>query len=171
VTIAYAQSGAFVEFLRRRSGSLPFGVLIDRVRAGDPFETAFGVAFHSSLSVEERAFRADLERRYPWRPLLLSSGWLVWALTSILMLAAALVRRRAASRRRLEAIRVERLEDLGERLADAGDHPANDDLEAPGGPGFFFPGAMWIIHSIRIAQPRPKRTESGVSRSADARHR
>lgn len=127
VEIAYAQSVAFVEFLRDRHGPAAFGALIDRVRAGDPFEKAFGIAFHSPLSVEEKVFRDELPRRYPWWPLLLSGGTVVWGLMSFLLVAAWVKRRHAVSVLRAEQLRVERLEDLARALVRSQPHPANDD--------------------------------------------
>ena len=126
VEIAYAQSAAFVEFLRDRHGAEAFGVLIDRVHAGEPFDTAFGVAFHSSRGVEERAFRRELQLRYPWWPLLLAGGSLVWFFTTLLLVAAVIKRRHEVALHRREQERVERLEDLGHVLLDARERPAND---------------------------------------------
>jgi len=156
VEVAYAQSVAFVQFLRQRHGVEAFGQLIDRVRAGDPFETAFGVAFHASSGLEERAFREELRHRYPWWPLWLATGSLVWLLTTVLLVVAAVQRQRVVARHRLEQARVERLEDLGQGLVDAGVHPANDDAE-PGaavGAAVGMPDALWVIHSLR-QRPRP----------------
>ncbi len=74
VKVAFAQSAAFVRFLRDRHGPAAFSELIDHVAAGDNFEKALGKAFHTSLSAEEQAFRDELPRRYPWWMSALSGG-------------------------------------------------------------------------------------------------
>lgn len=148
VEIAYAQSAAFVEFLRDRHGVEAFGALIDRVQAGEPFDTAFGVAFHSSRGVEERAFRRELQLRYPWWPLLLAGGSLVWFFTALLLVAAVIKRRHEVGVHRREQERVERLEDLGHVLIDARERPANDsDPIEPISP---WADHLWIVHSVRF---------------------
>jgi hypothetical protein len=149
VEIAYAQSAAFVEYLRQRHGAKPFGILIDRMQAGDVFDTAFGVAFHSSRGVEERAFQSELKSRYPWWPLLLSGGSLVWGLTSVLLVVAALKQRRQVALLRREQARVEHLEDLGQRLLDALERAANDDAGPSALPLESRSEQTWIVHSVR----------------------
>jgi hypothetical protein len=94
VEIAYAQSAAFVEFLRARHGSAAFNRLIERVAQGDNFEKAFGIAFYVPLSMEQDAFKRELPKRYPWWPLLLSGGTIVWALLSVLLTVGWVRRRR-----------------------------------------------------------------------------
>lgn len=94
VDIAYAQSAAFVEFLRARHGSQAFNRLLERMAQGDHFERAFGVAFSMPLSMEEDAFKRELPKRYPWWPLLLSGGTIVWALLSVLLTVGWVRRRR-----------------------------------------------------------------------------
>lgn len=127
VEVAYAQSAAFVQFLRERHGAAAFGVLIDRVRAGDPFERAFGVAFHASLFTEEKAFREELPTRYPWWPVVLSGGTLVWVLMSGLTVVAWARRRRQRAARRAEWLRVEHLEELARAVARRAATPDNDE--------------------------------------------
>lgn len=126
VEIAYAQSAAFVEFLRDRYGSLAFRRLIDRMQGGDGFEKAFGVAFGVPLSMEEDAFRRELPRRYPWWPLLLSGGTLVWIGTSGLVVLAFIRRRRAVKALRAEQLRVETLHEAAKSLL--GLTASNDDF-------------------------------------------
>jgi Peptidase MA superfamily len=161
VEIAYAQSAAFVEYLRDHHGSAAFGTLIDHVQAGEPFEQAFGVAFHSSISMEERGFRTELPRRYPWWPLVLSGGSLVWAASSILMVAAWARRRRQVGVARAEQARVEHLEDLSQALLAHRFAPANTDVDdtVPWGD---WSEAYWLVHSVRVqrvtAQARSKTT-------------
>ncbi len=152
VEIAYAQSAAFVEFLRERHGTQAFGLLIDRVQAGDPFETAFGVAFHSSPWVEEKAFRRELQLKYPWWPIFLAGGSLVWFLTALLLVVAVFKRRHEVSLHRLEQARIERLEDLGQVLLDAHERPANNDVDPLESPNAW-EEPLWIVHSVRFYSP------------------
>lgn len=127
VEIAYAQSAAFVQFLKERYGHAAFETLIDRVRSGDVFETAFGVAFRSPLSVEEKAFRDELPARYPWWPLLVSGGTALWGLMSLLVVVAYLKRRHQKAARRAELVRVEHVEELARTVAARAAAPDNDE--------------------------------------------
>lgn len=159
VEIAYAQSVAFVEFLRDRHGSFAFQRLIERVSQGDHFEKAFGVAFYLPLSMEEDAFRRELPRRYPWWPLLLSGGTLVWIGTSGLVVLAFIRRRRAVRKLRAEQLRVETLHEAA--LALLGLTAANEDLswepELTDGP--------WVINIVQFHEPlspRGQRVSAGA---------
>jgi hypothetical protein len=166
VEIAYAQSAAFVEFLRERYGQAAFGALIDRVGTGDAFEKAFGVAFHASVSVEEKAFRDELPRRYPWWPLLLSGGTALWGVTSLLVVVAWVRRRQQRAVRRAEMMRVEHLEELGRMVAQRAASPHNDERSVE---EFMLPPwAPWYgssVTGLRVASgepaQEPKDTASG----------
>jgi Peptidase MA superfamily len=149
VEVAYAESAAFVEFLQARHPPAAFGALLDRVQAGDPFERAFGVAFHTSLSVEEKVFRAELPLRYPWWPVLLSGGTLVWGAAAALLVLASLKRRRQVAALRTEQARVERLEDLGAALLARRDRTANEDLDW----AFWPVEGPWVLHVTRVLAP------------------
>lgn len=129
VEVAYAQSAAFVRFLRDRHGPAAFGELIDHVAAGDNFEKALGKAFHSPLSAEEQAFRDDLPRRYPWWTIILSGGSIIWALSSVLLVLAHVRRRRAIAIHRAEQTRQEILEETAQWLIAASSFSANDDQD------------------------------------------
>lgn len=147
VAIAYAQSVAFVEFLRERHGPWAFRLLLDRVAEGDNFEKAFGVAFRSPLSVEETAFREELPRRYPWWPLLLSGGTLLWVAGAGLLVVGGLRRRRALRAWHAEQLRVETLQELARALpgrAAANDDVAWDSLPLEGTP------MPWVVHAVRF---------------------
>lgn len=150
VEIAYAQSVAFVEFLRDRHGSLAFQRLIERVEGGDSFEKAFGVAFYVPLSMEEEAFRKELPRRYPWWPLLLSGGTLVWVGTSALVVLAFIRRRKAVNALRAEQLRVETLHEAAKSLI--GLTAANDDVSWELLPyeGTSMP---WVINVVQFYEP------------------
>jgi len=75
------------------------------VRDGEPFEQAFGKAFHTSLLVEETDWREGLAARYGWLPLT-TSMQLVWLLAPGLCVIAY-VRRRRQQAARLEAMAAE----------------------------------------------------------------
>lgn len=126
VEIAYAQSVAFVEFLGERHGTRAFQRLIERVSQGDGFEKAFGVAFFVPLSMEEEAFRNELPRRYPWWPLLLSGGTLVWIGISALVVLAWFRRRKVVKALREEQLRVETMHEAARSLL--GLRGENDDV-------------------------------------------
>jgi hypothetical protein len=86
VEIAYAQSASFVGFLTDRHGPARFNALLEGVHRGEPFEMAFGKAFHSSLDAEERDWRATLPSRYSWLPLITGQAtiWVLAALATVL---------------------------------------------------------------------------------------
>ena len=150
VEIAYAQSVAFVEFLRDRHGSLAFQRLIDRVSNGDGFEKAFGVAFYVPLSMEEEAFRKELPRRYPWWPLLLSGGTLVWVDTSALVVLAWVRRRRTVKAMRAEQLRVETLHEAAKALL--GRTAVNDDVSWEYMPYEGTP-MPWVVNVVQFHDP------------------
>jgi hypothetical protein len=105
VEVAYAQSADFVAYLASRHGPEVMGRLLDGVAAGERFETAFGIAFRSSLSVEEAAWREGLAARFGWLPLT-TSMQLVWLLAPALCVVAY-IRRRRQHAARLEAMAAE----------------------------------------------------------------
>ncbi len=144
VDIAYAQSAAFVEFLRRRHGTSAFRLLIARVQNGDHFEKAFGVAFGVPLSMEEAAFLEELPRKYPWWPVL-TSGETVWAGLSLLVCLAFLVRRRGVLRLRAQQLKEESEHEAAQALV--GLQPANDlpesiEIESESAP-------PWVVNIVR----------------------
>jgi hypothetical protein len=118
VELAYAQSAAFVGWLRERYGTAGLGALIDHVRGGDPFETAFGKAFRTSLMLEERDWRAELPSRYGWLPVTTASS-LALALAALLVVPAAIRRQRQKAERLLEMELEEAAEEAARRLAEA----------------------------------------------------
>ncbi|RJS17125.1 hypothetical protein DRW03_28910 [Corallococcus sp. H22C18031201] len=115
VEIAYAQSAAFVGFLISRHGPEAMGQLVDGVRAQEPFELAFGKAFHSSLEVEEKDWRHGLSARYGWLPLTTSSA-LLWLVASGLCVAAFLRRRHQKAAKMAELAAEDAAEDAALRL-------------------------------------------------------
>lgn len=112
VQIAYAQSSAFIGFLRERAPPDAFGKLIDFVGQGDHFELAFAKAFKSTVAVEERAFLAVLPGRYPWWPLV-TFGSSLWALGAGLVVVGWARRRQQVAKKR----EAQALEDAAEDAA------------------------------------------------------
>jgi hypothetical protein len=130
VEIAYAQSAAFVSFLRQRHEPAKLGQLIDEVGTGLPFETAFARVFHSSLQHEERLFTQELPSRYPIWPLV-TGGSTLWAGLSLLLVVAYARRRRAVRAHRAELAAQEALEDAAIAALAPLEPPANDNVEGP----------------------------------------
>ncbi|RKG73618.1 peptidase MA family metallohydrolase [Corallococcus terminator] len=115
VEIAYAQSAAFVAFLTGKHGPQAMGLLVDGVRAGEPFEQAFGKAFRTSLLLEEQDWREGLAARYGWLPLTTSSA-LLWLAASALCVAAFARRMWQKSARMTELAAEDAAEDAALRL-------------------------------------------------------
>ena len=115
VEIAYAQSAAFVAWLHDRHGPAGFGALVDGVRAGEPFETSFGKAFHTSLSLEEKAFAAELPGRYPLWPVI-ATGTTMWVGLSAMVVWAYFRRRRYVIALRAEQEAQEAADDAAARI-------------------------------------------------------
>jgi len=109
VSIAYAQSVAFVGFLASRYGATGFRELFDGVGRGEPFETAFAKAFKTSLWLEEQDWRKELPLRYSWLPIL-TGGSVLWAVLSLACIGLYLQRRAALARRMREMEEQERIE-------------------------------------------------------------
>jgi hypothetical protein len=78
------------------------------VGRGEPFETAFGKAFKTSLWLEEGDWRRELPLRYSWIPIL-TGGSLLWAVLSLACIALYIQRRSALTRRMREMEAEERL--------------------------------------------------------------
>mgnify|MGYP002349540977 CR=1 FL=1 len=146
--VAYAQSAAFVEFLRQRNGRGAFLRLIDRMAQGDNFEKAFGVAFYVPISIEEAAFFRELPRRYPWWTVLLSSSAL-WAAMSVLLVVGYFRRRREVRALRARQAALEVKYELSKALLL---RPVmNDDAELDGLAGGAtnpLPQRPWLVTSV-----------------------
>ncbi len=147
VEVAYAESVAFVEFLRERHAPAQFGQLIDEVGTGAPFERAFAHAFHTSLSQEERIFLDELPHRYPWWPLLFGGGTALWGVASMLVVAAWLRRRQAMAVWHQRMAEVEAREDAALRLLATVSVAANDDVVVDADE----PDLPWLVTITRQA--------------------
>jgi hypothetical protein len=95
VNIAYAESADFVRFLMRDSDRARYGSLIERVRAGAPFDRALEDAYGTDVRKLEYEWREDRARKFGLAPVLTGSA-LLWVLIAGLMLAAWVKRRRRA---------------------------------------------------------------------------
>jgi len=114
--LAYAESIDFVGYLLGSQGRPAFHRLVALLGQGWELGAALEEAYDRSLAGLERAWRADLERRATWIPVLTGAGAL-WALGAVVLGAAFLRRRRA---RRLALL-----------LAPAGGDPADDEPPPP----------------------------------------
>lgn len=130
VEIAYAQSVAFVAWLHEKHGQQGFGALVDGVRAGEPFETAFGKAFHTSLSLEEKAFLAELPGRYPLWPVI-ATGTTMWVALAAMVVWAYFRRRRIVLALRAEQAAEEAADDAAARILAAEQAALARELELP----------------------------------------
>lgn len=110
VEIAYAQSASFVGFLADRHGPERFRELLEGVQRGEPFEMAFGKAFHSSLDVEERDWRSTLHTTYSWIPIVTGEAML-WLLVACVCIAAYARRRAGLARWRAQQEALESAEE------------------------------------------------------------
>jgi hypothetical protein len=115
VEVAYAQSADFVAFLASRHGPAAMDQLLDGVARGEPFEMAFGKAFHTSLMVEENAWREGLATRFGWLPLT-TSMQLVWLVAPGLCVIAWIRRSRQKAARLEEMAAEEAAEDAALRV-------------------------------------------------------
>jgi hypothetical protein len=95
VNIAYAESADFVRFLMRDADRARYGSLIERVRAGTPFDRALEDAYGTDFRKLEYEWRDDRSRRFGLAPVLTGSA-LLWVLIAALMIAAWAKRRRRA---------------------------------------------------------------------------
>ncbi|MFZ5469244.1 MAG: peptidase MA family metallohydrolase [Myxococcota bacterium] len=120
VEVAYAQSEAFVAFLLERHSRDSLGRLFDAVQAKMPFETAFGMAFSTSLALEERAWQKTLPARYSWVPIV-TGGTTLWALAAGLC-AVGYIRVRAARARKRALLEAEEAAQAEQSFQDV--HPS-----------------------------------------------
>jgi hypothetical protein len=129
VTEAYAESADFVRFLMRDADRARFGSLLQRVRAGVPFDRTLEDAYGADTRKLEYQWREELGRRFGVVPML-TGGGVVWAVISGLTIAAWLKRRRRAKAKLAEWAREEAEMDAAvaaSRLAGAAAPVAQDD--------------------------------------------
>jgi hypothetical protein len=95
VSIAYAESADVVRFLMRDDDRARFGSLVERVRAGAPFERALEDAYDTDLRKLEYEWREEASRRFGLAPMLTGGGAL-WTLMAGLSVVAWAKRRSRA---------------------------------------------------------------------------
>jgi hypothetical protein len=95
VSVAYAESADVVRFLMRDDDRARFGSLVQRLRAGTPFDRAVSDAYDTDLRKLEYEWRTEVSRRFGLVPLLTGGGAL-WSLIVVLAAAAWVKRRRRA---------------------------------------------------------------------------
>ena len=122
VGIAYAESADFLGFLMRRSDSLRFASMLERVRDGQTFDRALADAYGSDLRKLEFQWRSEVERRYSIIPLLAGGGILWVGVIGALGWGFVKKRRRAKAILAKWAVE-EEIEDalLAQRAAEAAD--------------------------------------------------
>jgi hypothetical protein len=95
VTEAYAESADFVRFLMRDADRARFGSLLERVRAGVPFDRTLEDAYGADVRKLEYEWREELSHRFGVIPMV-TGGGLIWMLIVGLAGAAWLKKRRRA---------------------------------------------------------------------------
>lgn len=100
VNVAYAESADVVRFLMRDDDRARFGSLVQRLRAGTPFDRALGDAYDTDLRKLEYEWREEVSHRFGLVPLLTGGGAL-WALT-VMLAGVAWVKRRRRAKAKLE---------------------------------------------------------------------
>jgi Peptidase MA superfamily len=93
VSVAYAESADVVRFLMRDDDRARFGSLVERVRAGAPFDRALEDAYDTDLRKLEYEWREEASHRFGLVPMLTGGGAL-WTLMAGLSLVAWAKRRK-----------------------------------------------------------------------------
>jgi hypothetical protein len=123
VNIAYAESVDFVQFLMRDADQKRFTSLIERVRAGTPFDRALADAYGTDLHRLEYQWKEELGRRFKLMPVLTGTGT-VGAIMAALLVAAWVKRRRRARAKLAEWAREEAAIDAAIAAASSTDEEA-----------------------------------------------
>jgi len=95
VTVAYAQSADFVNWLLRTEGAARFGLLLAHARAGHDLDASVREAYGVTFTHLEEAWRRDFDSRFALAPLWAGTG-IVTAL-GLVLVVVAMVRRRKKS--------------------------------------------------------------------------
>ena len=95
---SYGMAASAVLFLARGNPSRELHPLLARLREGEPFESAVLATTGLTLGRMEVAWQRDVRRRYGWIVWLTAGGF--WLLVSLLVIAAAWLRRRRDRPRR-----------------------------------------------------------------------
>jgi len=116
VSLAYAESADVVRFLMRDDDRARFGSLVQRVRAGTPFDRALGDAYDTDLHKLEFEWREEVSHRFGLLPLV-TGGGVLWALIVGLSVLAWVKRRRRARAKLAQWAREEAELDAAEAAA------------------------------------------------------
>jgi len=95
--LAYAQSFSFVSFIKNEYGSEALPRLITGLAQGLDMGTALRLATGLGLRNLERKWKAELNRRYSWIPIV-TSFFSLWFLASLLFLLSYWLKRRRTKR-------------------------------------------------------------------------
>jgi len=106
VNEAYAESADFVRFLMRDADRARFGSLLERVRAGVPFDRTLADAYGSDVRKLEYEWREELSHRFGILPMV-TGGGLLWVLIAGLAGTAWMKKRRVARAKLAEWAREE----------------------------------------------------------------
>jgi hypothetical protein len=106
VNEAYAESADFVRFLMRDTDRARFGALLQRIRAGVPFDRTLEDSYGEDVRKLEFEWREELGRRFGVLPIV-TGGGLLWVLIAGLAGAAWLKKRRRARAKLAEWAREE----------------------------------------------------------------
>jgi hypothetical protein len=150
VGVAYAESADVVRFLMRDDDRARFGSLVQRVKAGTPFERALADAYSTDLRKLEFEWREEASHRFGLVPIL-TGGGVVWTLIAGLAVLAYVKRRRRAKAKLAQWAREEAEVDAKmalERahLKEQAGAPADEDEVAPHGR----PGVPVVEHDGRF---------------------
>jgi peptidase MA superfamily protein len=106
VNEAYAESADFVRFLMRDADRARFGSLLQRVRAGVPFDRTLEDAYGADVRKLEYQWREELGRRFGIIPMI-TGGGVLWVVIAGLAAAAWVKKRRRARAKLAEWAREE----------------------------------------------------------------
>jgi hypothetical protein len=106
VNEAYAESADFVRFLMRDADRARFGSLLERVRAGVPFDRTLADAYGSDVRKLEYEWREELSHRFGIVPIV-TGGGVLWLLIAGLAGTAWMKKRRHAKTKLAEWAREE----------------------------------------------------------------
>jgi hypothetical protein len=131
VNEAYAESADFVRFLMRDADKARFGSMLQRMRAGVPFQRTLEDAYGVDVRTLEYQWREELGRRFGFIPML-TGGGLIWVLMMGLAGAAWMKKRKRAKAKLAEWAREEAEADavLAARAASPSSPGADDDVPA-----------------------------------------
>jgi hypothetical protein len=152
VNEAYAESADFVRFLMRDADRARFGSLLERVRAGVPFERTLADAYGSDVRKLEYEWREELSHRFGILPIV-TGGGLLWVLIAGLAGTAWMKKRRLAKAKLAEWGREEaemdaRIEAARAQRETAPGPPGDDDVpqRVPSIPLVEHDGRWYTVH-------------------------